>query len=276
MFDKLFTDDDLATLLRASKKPEINEPICRFAAAIYLRTWLFIDRRFLPFVAGCGTGTVSDAHSLRAFLQIYGVNRTFSPSDGDAAGSPERRLAGLQTTLMGVRGSSSMELLLESLSNYYEATPLSASSKCLWMIAQDADGVSNNAQILFDKYANGGLKKLTPTAHRTIKERINGSDAEEPFEKKAIEYEQFCQVWKGAYNVHIDPVRKGSAAVGGSEFAGRAAFYWNLDRKKIEGWCSEEWFHRRVFDLTLHVLDGRWNTEQAIKREVLEFDFGSG
>jgi hypothetical protein len=144
------------------------------------------------------------------------------------------------------------------------------------MIAQDADGLSENAEILFDKYANGGLKKLKPDAHRTIKDRINASEAEEPFEKKTIEYMRFCEVWEAAYNDHIDPVTKGSAAVGASEFAGRAASYWKLDRNKIEGWCSKKWFHRRVFDLALHVLDGRWNAEQAIQREISELDLAVG
>jgi hypothetical protein len=243
--------------------------------------------------------------SFRLYLSMYGINRTLSLGTDDdevsATGQdPEKKLAErlkpLQTTLREAVTNRKMATVLKGVADHYNATPLSAASKCLWMIGQGRDGsCSDNKSLLYDKWAVKGLERLvghetfkvvrskapgrekaksTVAASEAVTESTNKRKKKTPvpYDHRAAEYEKFCEAWLQQYSLLRGKICDASNIAGESDYAQRLTRYWGLPPDKIKAWCNTEWFRRRVFDAMLHVIGGRWSTASGIKRDLEEFD----
>lgn len=260
----------------------VDKVICQFAAAVYLRTWLSIDRGFLPFKK-----TIEDPLSLLGFLKTYGVNRTLTlrqssnevqSSESNSKPTTEERLKPLSNALLSdklIKCHQPVDAVMGDVDKLYKFSPISAASKCVWMLNQKEQNSQENEIVMSDGFAATGLVRLVDTATRREQRKkadVSFVDKEASFEKQRKEYQRFLAVWLHARKNHAEVVQVGCQAVGDSCFAARIAKYWKLAPELVSNWCAEPWFQWRVFDLTLHVVAGRWGSKHAIRRQLSDIN----
>lgn len=260
-----------ATRIVAAGGPPVaafNTEILRFAACTYMCRWAFVDRRYLRF------RTAGNRDLLFQYLMTYDINRTFSP-----VAVPPHRLAPLQAALRVIPRPVDVPALMIALSWSYIRIARSASTKCLWMLTQRRNGGGPNNVILWDKHARDGLRRIVIGPYPVAPVRAFPPGVNPNLPGRVREYDRFCLAWEARFAHYQAAIVAACTTPHGrypalphSNFAERIAKYWDIPIASVRAWFGQTWFHRRVFDAALHVIDGRWDDVTKVQWMIDEWN----
>jgi hypothetical protein len=211
------------------------------AAAVYLEAFHFIDMQYMPRVQA------DDVEGIYKFLQVYEVMRFGLKNLPDELPESERKRRILEPLIKALHEAKDFSPEEKVVAVYKATSPrhnqesqynrsvLSGISKWVWMLHPGKVPIT-------DRLARGGLRKLT--------QRDFQDDA----------YAKFVEIWQCEFRRHHDEIEAAWFWAQNCDYRRRIAHYVR-DPVLPRGIDRGDVFRNRIFDLALHVVDGRFDKE---------------